>query len=152
MLLGVYWYYGFSQGLYHFYFFGYRPGIGGSSGGPAELRATVRAPAPAALLAAVRTVAARYPEGYLFGKAHGPVLYLELGDYAVSDYTFHVAGELEKVLRHDPATPTTGPLPAQAPLLRLAAPHDPAPPYSYGGQLQAVSTRPGRHQAEVAPE
>ena len=65
MLLGVYWYYGFPEGLYHFDFFAYRPGIGGSSGGPAELTATVQAPDPAALLAEVRTVAARYPDGYL---------------------------------------------------------------------------------------
>jgi len=151
MLLGVYWYYGFPEELYHFDFFTYRPGIGGSSGGPAELTVTVRAPDPAALLAEVRAVAARYPDGYLFGKAHGPALYLELGDYAVPDYTFFVAGELEKVLRHHHATPTTEPLLAAAPLLRLAAPHDPTPPYSYGdGQLQAVSSRPGPHRAEVA--
>jgi hypothetical protein len=53
MVLGVYWYYGFPEGLYHFDFFTHRPGIGGSSGGPAELTATVHAPDPAALKIAV---------------------------------------------------------------------------------------------------
>ena len=111
----------------------------------------MRAPDPAALLAAVQAVAARYPEGYIFGKAHGAVLHLDLGDYALTDYTFHVAGELENVLRQHHAAPTTEPLPAGTPLLRLAEPHDPTPPYSYGdGVLQAVSSHPGSHKAQAA--
>ena len=151
MLLGVYWYYGFPEGLYHFDFFSFQAGRGGHADGPAELTATVRAPDPAALLAAVQGVAARNPEGYLFGKAHGAVLRLDLGDYALPDYTFHVAGELEKVLRQHHATPTPEPLPADTPLLRLAEAHDPTPPYSYGdGLLQAVSSHPGKHRAQVA--
>jgi len=151
MLLGVYWYYGFPEGLYHFDYFTFRPGIGGSSGGPAELTATVQAPDPAALLTRVRAVAARYPDGYLEGYAHGSLVRLVLGDWALTDYTFHVAGELETVLRQQQATPTTEPLPADTPLLRLAEPQDPTSPYSYGdGVLQAVSSRPGRHRAEVA--
>nr|GFD05826.1 hypothetical protein [Tanacetum cinerariifolium] len=92
MLLGVYWYYGFPEGLYHFDFFAYRPGIGGSSGGPAELTATVQAPDPAALLAEVRAVATRYPDGYLDVYAQGPLVRLMLGDWALTDYTFHLAG------------------------------------------------------------
>jgi hypothetical protein len=79
------------------------------------------------------------------------LLRLQLSDWALTDYTFHVAGELENVLRQQRATPTTEPLPADTPRLRLAEPHDPTPPYSYGdGTLQAVNTRPGPHQAEVA--
>ncbi|MDJ0365583.1 hypothetical protein QMK33_10490 [Hymenobacter sp. H14-R3] len=151
MLLGVYWYYGFPEGLYQFDFFAFRPGLGGHADGPAELTATVRSPAPAALLAEVRAVAARYPGGYLFGKVHGPLLRLALGDYALPDYAFHVAGELEKVLRQQQATPTTELLPADTPLLRLAVPHDPTPPYRSGcGLLQAVSTAPRLHRAGVA--
>jgi hypothetical protein len=151
MLLGVYWYYGFPEGLYHFDFFTFRAGRGGHADGPAELTATVQAPGPVALLAAVRAVAARYPQGYIFGKAHGTTLHLNLGDYALTDYTLHVASELEKVLRQHRATPSTAPLPTDAPLLRLAAPHDPTPPYRYGnGQLQAVSARLRHHHAEAA--
>jgi hypothetical protein len=151
MVLGVYWYYGFPTGLYHFDFFAFQPGLGGHADGPAELTATVHAPDPAGLLAEVRTVAARYPEGYLFARSQGPLLRLDLGDYALTDYTFHVAGELEQVLRQQRATLTTESLPTDAPLLRLAAPQDPTPPYSYGdGLFQAVSSGPGKHRAEVA--
>jgi len=151
MLLGVYWYYDFPESLYQFDFFVFKAGLGGHADGPAQLATTVRAPDPAALLAEVRAVAARYPEGYIFGKAHGAVLHLDLGDYALTDYTFHVASELEEVLRRQQATRTTEPLPADTPLLRLAEPHDLTPPYSYGdGQLQAVSSRPGPHRAQVA--
>ena len=151
MLLGVYWYYGFPKGLYHFDFFTFRPGLGGHADGPAELAATVQAPDPAALLAQVQAVAARYPEGYLFARAHGALLHLNLGDYALTDYPFHVAGELEKVLRQQGATLTTEPLPVEVPLLRLAQPHDPTPAYKYGW-LQAVSSAPNprQHRAEVA--
>ena len=151
MLLGVYWYYGFPEGLYHFDFFTFGAGRGGHADGPAELATTVRAPDPAALLAEVRAVATRYPEGYIFGKAHGAVLHLDLGDYALTDYTFHVAGELEQVLRKQQAMLTTEQLPTGTTLLRLAEPHDPTPPYSYGGgELQAVSSHPGLHRAQVA--
>ncbi|GAB3637355.1 hypothetical protein GCM10027422_29450 [Hymenobacter arcticus] len=151
MLLGVYWYYGFPEGLYSFDFFTFRPGLGGHADGPAELTATVQAPNPAALLAEVRAVAARYPAGYIFGKVQGPLLQLDLGDYALTDYTLHVAGELENVLRQQQATRTTKPIAAGLPPLRLAEPHDPTPLYSYGnGSLQAVSAGPGRYQAEVA--
>jgi hypothetical protein len=155
MLLGVYWYYGFPKDLYHFDFFTFRPGRGGHADGPAEFTATVRAPDPAALLAQVRAVAARYPDGYLdayaFGKAPHERLHLDLGDYALTDYTFHLAGELENVLRQQQAAPTTESLPPDTPLLRLAEPHDPTPPYQYGdGLLQAVSSAPQKQQAEVA--
>ena len=151
MLLGVYWYYGFPEGLYHFDFFAYRPGIGGSSGGPAELTATVQAPDPAALLAEVRAVAARYPDGYLDVYALGPLVRLILGDWALTDYTFHLAGALEQALRQHQATATAESLPPDTPRLHRATPHDPTPPYSYGdGSLQAVASRPRKHQAEVA--
>ena len=151
MLLGVYWYYGFPEGLYHFDFFTHRPGIGGSSGGPAELEATVQAPNPTALLDQVRAVAARYPDGYLHGYVYGSLVRLVLDDWALTDYAFHLAGELEQVLRQQQATSTAELLPAGTPLLRLAVSQDPTPPYSYGdGQLQAVSSRPGKHRAEVA--
>ena len=150
MLLGVYWYYGFPEGLYHFDFFTFRPDLGGHADRPAELTATVRTTDPAALLDQVRAVAARYPDGYLLAYTHGPMVRLTLGDYALTDYTFHLAGELEQVLRQQ-ATLTTKPLPADTPLLRLAEPQDPTPPYSYGdGLVQAVSSGPGKHQAEVA--
>jgi hypothetical protein len=151
MLLGVYWYYGFPKGLYYFDFFAYRPGIGGSSGGPAELTATVQAPDPTALLAAVQAVAARYPQVPLLAQAHGPLLRLKLDDWALPDYVFFVATELEALLQQQQATLTTEPLPADAPLLRLADPQDPTPPYHYGdGLVQAVSSRGGKYQSEVA--
>ena len=111
MLLGIYWYYGFPEGLYSFDFFTYRPGIGGSLGGPAELRTTVHAPNSMALLDQARAVAARYPDGYLDSYAHGALVRLQLDDWALTDYTFHLAGELEQVLRQQQATPTTAPLP-----------------------------------------
>jgi hypothetical protein len=152
MLLGVYWYYGFPEGLYHFDYFTFRPGLGGLADGPATLTTTVQASDPAALLAQVRAVAARYPESYLLGAQHGALLRLTLEEYAFTDYTFHVAGELEQVLWQQRATPTAEPLPTETPLLRLTEPHDPTPLYSYGdGLLQAVSSRPGRHYGtEVA--
>ena len=151
MLLGVYWYYHFPKGLYHFDYFTFRPGQGGFANGPAELTATVQAPDPAALLAEVQAVAARYPDGYLFARTHAVLLQLELSDYALSDYTFHVATELEQVLRRQQATLATEALPSDQPLLRLAELHDPYAPYRYGdGFLQAVSTAPRRHHAELA--
>ncbi|WP_019946731.1 hypothetical protein [Hymenobacter aerophilus] len=149
MLLGVYWYYGFPEGLYHFDFFTFRPGLGGHADGPAELTATVRAPEPTALLAEVRVVADRYPEAYLFAEPHETLLRLRLGDYALSDYSFHVATELEKVLRRQQAVATPERPPAGVPLLRLAVPHDPTPSYRYGGLLgTGGGSSQGQYHAE----
>ncbi|MBO2007616.1 hypothetical protein [Hymenobacter negativus] len=149
MLLGVYWYYGFPEGLYHFDFFTFRPGLGGHADGPAELTATVHAPDPVALLAQVRTVAARYPEVYLFGEASGQLLRLTVGYYSLPDYAFHVAGELEQVLRQLHAPLATEPLPAGAQYLSLTAPQDPTPPFSNSSIFQAVSSLSKKYQAET---
>ncbi len=87
MLLGVYRYYGFSKSLYHFDFFTFRPGLGGYTDGPAELMATVQAPAPGARRAA------RSPDGCLAGGAYGAQLHLTLGNYARTDYPSPIASE-----------------------------------------------------------
>jgi len=149
MLLGVYWYYGFPEGLYHFDYFTFRPGLGGHADGPAELTATVQTAAPARLLERVHAVAARYPEAWLFAKAHDQLLRLTLNNYSVTDYDFHVAGELEAVLRQEQAVLTTAPLPSGTPLLRLTQPTE-TTPYRYGGILQAVSSAPGNYRAQTS--
>ncbi|UOQ53400.1 hypothetical protein [Hymenobacter cellulosivorans] len=150
MLLGVYWYYGFPEGLYHYDFFTYQPGTGGMAGGPAELTTTVRAANPASLLTAVQAVAARYPQMELLAQAHGSLLRLTLGGWALPDYAFFVATQLETVLHQHEATRTAEPLPADVPLLRLDRPADDTPPYRYGGIFAAVSSGPKKHQAETA--
>ena len=148
MLLGVYWYYGFPEGLYSFDFFTFQAGRGGHADGADDHRARAQLIRPAGRRA---SRGGSLPDGYLFGKAHDSLLHLDLGDYALTDYTFHVASELEQVLRQQQATFTTELLPAEAPLLRLAAPQDPTLPYSYGdGQFQAVSSAPRKHQAQLA--
>jgi hypothetical protein len=150
MLLGVYWYRYFPEGLYQFDFFTFRAGLGGHADGPAELTATLHAPNPAALLAEVRAVAARYSEVHLFGEVHGQFLRLTVGGYSLSDYAFHVAGELEKVVRQQQATLATEPLPAGAEFIRLTAPEeDNTQPSRSDGMLQAVSSISGKYQAEA---
>ena len=149
MLLGVYWYFGFPAGLYHFDYFTFRPGLGGHADEPAELVVTVHAPNPAALLDRVRAVAARYPETRLFGQAHGALLRLTLGDYHVPDYVFHVAGELEAVLRQEQALLTTEALPPDLPVLSFAHPQDPHAPYRYGGIFAVVGSFARKSPAET---
>ncbi|MDO7844741.1 hypothetical protein Q5H92_00110 [Hymenobacter sp. M29] len=149
MLLGVYWYRYFPEGLYQFDFFTFRAGLGGHADGPAELTATVQAPDPAALLAEVRAVAARHPEVRLFGEVHGQFLRLTVGGYSLSDYAFFVAGELEKALRRQHAALATEPLPAGAQFIRLTTPAEDATQPLSGGLLQAVSSAPGRYGAET---
>jgi hypothetical protein len=149
MLLGVYWYRYFPEGLYHFDFFTFQAGLGGHADGPAELTATVRAPDPAALLAEVRAVATRYPEVRLFGEVSGALLRLTVGGYSLSDYAFHVAGELEKVVRQQHATRTTEPLPVGTPFIRLTIPAEDITQPLRGGPLQAVSSSSGKYQAET---
>ena len=147
MLLGVYWYRYFPQGLYQFSFFTFRAGLGGHADGPAELTATVQALDPAALLAGVRAVAARYPEVRLFGEVHGRLLRLTVGGYRLSDYAFYVAGELEQVMRQQQATLATEPLPAGAHFLGLTTPEEDNTQPPSNGLLRAVNLSAGKYQA-----
>lgn len=151
MVPGVYWYYGFPRGPYRFDFFAFQPGRGGFADEPAESTTTVRGPDPAGLLAEVRVVAARYPDGHLLGARPAAApgtgrlrpdrLFFSRGRRAGSS-TASAAGH---------ACPK--PLPTSTPVLRLAAPHDPTPPHRYGtGRFQAISSSSAlrKHQAEVA--
>ncbi len=149
MLLGVYWYRYFPEGLYRFDFFTFRAGLGGHADGPAELTATVQAPDPPALLAEVRAVASRHPEVRLSGEARGPFLRLTVGGYTLSDYAFFVAGELEKVFRRQHAALATEPLPAGAQSSCLTTPEEDATQPVSGGLLQAVSSPAGRYRADT---
>jgi hypothetical protein len=149
MLLGVYWYRYFPEGLYQFDFFTFQAGLGGHADGPAELTATVQASEPAALLAEVRAIAARYPEVRLFGEVHGQFLRLTVGGYRLSDYAFYVAGELEKVIRRQHATLATEPLPAGVHHIHLTSPEEDNTQPISGGLLQAVSLSARKYQAET---
>ncbi|UOQ72549.1 hypothetical protein [Hymenobacter cellulosilyticus] len=98
----------------------------------------------------MQTVAARYPQVELLIQAHGPLLRLTLGDWALPDYAFFLATQLEAALHQYEATRTAELLPAGVALLRLGRADDDTPPYRYGGIFQAVSSGPKKHQAETA--
>lgn len=148
MVLGVYWYYGFPAGLYHFDYFRFRPGRGGHADGPAELTVTVGTTEPAALLHELRQLASTYPETNLFVYQHETAVRIELGDYGLFDYTFHVAGEVEAILRRRGLSLVLDQLFPASSFQRLT-PEPPTQQLPRQRLLQLVASAPKRQQAET---
>jgi hypothetical protein len=149
MVLGVYWYYGFPAGLYHFDYFSFHPGLGGHADGPAELNATVQVPHPAALLRELQAVAVASPEAPLFAYSVAQTVCLKTGGYGLHDYSFHLAEQVEQRLRQHGATRTADEQLPHAPAMQRLGPAPPAEPFPTLRLLQVVSTRAGQYQAEA---
>lgn len=106
MVLGVYWYYKFPDGLYHFDFFKFLKGFGGHANNPALLQASVSIPDAERFLSRIRELKSEYKRTYLKVKADGNYLFIETGDYTLFDYHFQLASEIEGLLKDENAALT----------------------------------------------
>jgi len=151
MYLGVYWYYGFPTGLYDFDYFSFSRGLGGHADNPAELTATLRAPATDALLRQLATLVNRHPEGWLFVRRYGlDTLRISTGGHQLTDYDFMFAQAVEALLGEAGAELVAAPgLAEPTQTLRLAVESTRSLAYPRQQLLQLVSTGPGRYNAET---
>lgn len=103
MILGVYWYYKFPEGLYHFDFFRFLKGFGGHADNPAKLQASVSVRDTESFLLKITTLKSEYKKAYLTVKKTGNCLFIETGDYTLFDYHFQLVSEVEKLLKDENA-------------------------------------------------
>lgn len=104
MILGVYWYFGFPVGLYHFDYFTYRKGLGGHADVPAELTVDVTANDADKLVERFSLLSKQYRDAFLFIYKEDNRLTIGTGSYTLFDYDFLIAKEAEKLLAEENVT------------------------------------------------
>lgn len=103
MILGVYWFYKFPEGLYNYSFFEFVGGLGGHANDAAEIQARVFVKDSDQFLAEIKTLKQQYPKAYLSVKTDGSDLLINIGDYNLYDYHFQFAEEIEQILKEQNA-------------------------------------------------
>ena len=103
MILGVYWFYKFPQGLYNYSFFEFARGLGGHANDAAEIQARVFVKDLEQFLAGIKTLKQQYPKAHLSIKTDRSDLLIDIGDYNLYDYHFQFAEEIEQLLKEQNA-------------------------------------------------
>ncbi len=111
MILGVYWYYRFPEGLYHFRFFRFLKGLGGHISNPAKLQARVYVNYTENCLTKIKELKSVYGKADLTVKKNGNELLIETGDYTLFDYHFQMVSEIDEVLKNENAVLTDHEIP-----------------------------------------
>lgn len=101
MVLGIYWYYGFPEGLYSFEHFKWLPGYGGHASNPAKLECVVEAPAPDRLLQRLHQLIADFEEGHIIVYRQGNILEISTGSFHLYDYDFLLMKKVEAILNEE---------------------------------------------------
>lgn len=114
MILGVYWYYRFPEGLYDFKFFRFLKGSGGHADRPAQLQARVRVQNMENFLSGLKILKSQYKRVYATVKTNGDELFIETGDYTLFDYHFQCISEIEELLENKNAVPADHTIPFDA--------------------------------------
>ena len=107
MNLGVYWYFGFPEGLYNFEYFTFQKGNGGHADNPAELITNIIVQKPDDLIDKLKLLIDQHKEGFLFIYRDNNRLQIVTGGYQLFDYDFLLAKEVELLLKNDNAELTT---------------------------------------------
>ena len=103
MNLGVYWYFGFPEGLYNFEYFTFQKGNGGHTDNPAELITNVIIQNPDDLIDKIKSLIDQHKEGFLFIYRDNNRLQIVTGGYQLFDYDFLLAKEVELLLKNENA-------------------------------------------------
>lgn len=149
MVLGVYWYFHFPEGLYSFRYFTFSAGLGGHADGPAELTARVTVLEPARFAQALTALLARHPDVYFFAYQRGHDFQLVTGDYHLFDYYFELVAELDALLQQENAQPNPAATFTEADcFIRQRPTTEAGPPLR--GLLQLGGSRQGKHHAETS--
>lgn len=98
MILGVYWYYKFPEGLYRFQFFNFLEGYGGHANNAAELAVRVQVNDLEDFIMKLDALKAQFKKAYLFLQINENQLIITIGDYQLFDFHFQFALEVERLL------------------------------------------------------
>lgn len=106
MILGVYWYYDFPDGLHTYEYFKFSKGYGGHADNPAELVADVEVANPTLVIEELRTLVDLHPDAFMFIYTFENVLRIGTGGYAMHDFEFELIHKVEDILKRHTAQTT----------------------------------------------
>ncbi|MCK6639123.1 MAG: hypothetical protein L6Q81_03485 [Bacteroidia bacterium] len=102
-MLGVYWYFGFPEGLYSFHYFKFFPGYGGHADNPAELNAVISVDEGTQLLNELQRAVEHHPFSYLRVTVSGNLFHISTGGYQLFDFDFRLIEHADQLLTHSQA-------------------------------------------------
>lgn len=100
MVLGIYWYFGFPEGLYSYKYFKWKPGFGGHANNPAELETTVSCTNSEALIEALKALIQELPHGFIYIYQNNDQLKIGTGSFALHDFDFEMMTRAELILEN----------------------------------------------------
>jgi hypothetical protein len=103
-ILGVYWYFGFPDGLYSYDYFTFHPGYGGHADNPAELSAVVTVTDGDNFLNELKRSVELHPYCYLRVIVSRNTFGISTGGYQLFDFDFLLIKYVESVLKKYSAT------------------------------------------------
>ncbi|WP_375578525.1 hypothetical protein ABWH96_16060 [Marivirga tractuosa] len=99
MVLGVYWYFGFPEGLYSYDYFKWKPGYGGHANNPAQLETTVSCPKPEALISSLKSLIHEINQGFIYIYQNVKQLKIGTGSFNLHDFDFELMKKVELILK-----------------------------------------------------
>lgn len=108
-MLGVYWYFGFPEGLYTFSYFRFFPGYGGHADNPAELNAVISVTDSIQLLDELKRAVELHPFSYLRVSVSENLFHISTGGYQLFDFDFKLIEHVDQLLIHYKAEAITKP-------------------------------------------
>lgn len=102
-MLGVYWYFGFPEGLYSYRYFKFIPGYGGHADNPAELSAVISVDDSIQLLDELKRAVELHAFSYLRVTVSGNLFHISTGGYQLFDFDFKLIEHVDQHLTHSKA-------------------------------------------------
>lgn len=99
MILGLFWFTGFPDGIYEFEYFRFERGYGGHGDTPARLLAEIETVCPGQVLEEIRSLHVKYGMRLISYYQEGSWVQIRLTDYYLYDFDFLFAREVETVFR-----------------------------------------------------
>lgn len=151
MILGVYWYFGFPEGLYSYDYFKWKPGYGGHANNPAELVTIVSCSNPEALIRDLRKLIEKLQQGFIFIYQNDQNMKIGTGSFNLHDFDFALMKQVEAILQHHEVQILDKFDKADSQLIKIHVMKDQAsPPYPSLKLLKMVGSNIKKYNAETS--
>ncbi|GAA5038177.1 hypothetical protein GCM10011506_35100 [Marivirga lumbricoides] len=151
MILGVYWYFGFPEGLYSYNYFRWKPGYGGHANNPAELETIIQSEKPEALIQDFRELIGKLQQGFIFIYQNGQNMKIGTGSFNLHDFDFVLMKQVEVILQQHQVQLLEEFDNAESQLIKIHVKKDQTSlPYPSLKLLKVVSSNMKKHNAETS--